>query len=93
MSDIKTSVVWQPLYAIRFEEDPDVDVVTVKVQGCGHDFAISCAGYKGMMPQEFIGAMRAATAVLIRAMGGDTSIVGAEVADAAQFDTGDQRAN
>lgn len=93
MSDVKTSTVWQLLDALWIEEDPESSTIAVTVRGGGVDYAVVCSGPKGMMPSEFINAIRVAVAGLIRAGGGDMSVVGCGSAEDPQFDTGNQRAN
>ena len=93
VNEVTTFAIWQPLECFWIDKDPEVDVIVVTVKGGGQEYVITCAGHKGMTPREFIDALRAATAVLIRAAGADTNVVGATSPDAAQFDTGDQRAS
>jgi hypothetical protein len=88
-----TSTLWQLLDAFWIETDPDVDVIAVAVKGGGQQYVVTCAGPKGMKSNEFVPAMRAAVAGLIRAAGGDMTAVGARPAEDPTFDTGDQRAN
>ena len=87
----KTSSLWRVLDARWDDTDPETDVIAVAVQGAGSEYAVTCAGPKGMSPDQFITALRAGTAALIRSAGGDMSVVGG--APDTTFDTGAQRAN
>lgn len=93
MSKIKSSSQWQVLDARWVDTEPDCDVICVAVQGGGDVYAITCSGPKGMKPREFITALRAGTAAMLRASGGDMSEVGAKALDDTDptFDTGTQR--
>jgi NAD(P)H-dependent flavin oxidoreductase YrpB (nitropropane dioxygenase family) len=90
---VKTSSVWQLLDAHWVDVDPDADVIVVAVKGGGHEYVVTCAGPNNMTTNDFIPAMRAAVAGLIRAAGGDMSAVGARTTTDPTFDTGDQRAS
>jgi hypothetical protein len=93
MSDVKTRSLWQVLDAQWIDTDPECDVIAVALRGNGTEYTITCAGPRGMKSNEFITALRAGTAALIRTVGGDMSIVGGADPKDATFDTGDQRAN
>jgi hypothetical protein len=90
---IKTSTVWQLLDAQWIDTDPMVSVIATTVRGNGTEYAVVCSGPKGMKSNEFISAIRVAVAGLLRAGGGDMSVVGCGEVSDPRFDTGDQRAN
>jgi hypothetical protein len=90
---VKTSTVWHLLEAQWVDADPDCDVIAVTLQGNGSVYTVCCSGPKDMTSRDFISAMRIAVAGLIRAAGGDMSVVGCGTPDDAKFDTGNQRAN
>lgn len=93
MSTIKTHTVWQLIDAHWIDTDPTTDCIAVTVRGNGTEYAIACSGPKGMKSNEFISAMRVSVAGLLRAGGGDMSVVGCGEVSDPKFDTGDQRAN
>jgi hypothetical protein len=86
-----SSTIWRVTGADWIDSETDVDSITISLHTNGEDYAVACTGPKGMKSDQFIGALRAATAALIRANGGDISTVGAAELDT--FNTGDQRAN
>jgi hypothetical protein len=87
----ETKSLWRVTGAEWIDEDPQIDVIAVTVASLnGDQYAVTCAGPKGMLPSQFIAAMRAAVAILILKVGGDLSLVGAETAGDL-FDTGDQK--
>jgi hypothetical protein len=91
MSDPTTSTLWSVTGAEWIDTETDVDSITISLRTGDEDYAVACTGPKGMKSNQFISALRAATASLIRANGGDISTVGA--AQSNMFDTGNQRAN
>jgi len=93
MSEPIVQTLWHMTGAKWVDENPDCDVMAVTVSGRGHDYAVCVSGFKGMKVNDIVNAMRAATAGLIHAAGGDMSVVGCSSPDdnAALFDTGDQR--
>jgi hypothetical protein len=84
--------VWRVLDAFWINDDPTYDVIAISLQASGREYVVACSGPKGMNSNDFIPAVRAAAASLIRAVGGDMSVVNACDINAV-FDTGDQRAN
>lgn len=86
-----TKSLWHITGSTWIDTDPEMDVIALTVSGNGKDYAVSCAGPKGMKSNEFITAMRAAAAALIMVGGGDLTQVGAETAEDSTFDTGNQR--
>jgi hypothetical protein len=95
MTEATTSTLWKTLNADWDESDPEHDTIIVTVHGIGGVYVSALSGPKGMDSHAIVGALRAATAALIAASGGDVSTVGARFieADDALLDTGDQRAN
>jgi hypothetical protein len=91
MSTVKMQVVWHLKDAYWIEEQPEMDTISVLLQAGGEEYAVACSGPKGMTSNQFISALRAATAGLIRATGGDMSVVGVGTLEDATFDTGAQR--
>ena len=91
MSETRTSTVWAVTGADWIDTETDTDSITVSLRTNGEYFAVACTGPKGMTSDRFINALRASTAALIQANGGDISTVGAAQLD--MFDTGDQRAS
>jgi len=93
MTNTVVKVVWHMTGVKWVDEDPTCDVMAVTVNGRGQDYAVCVSGFKGMKVQDIVNAMRAATAGLIHAAGGDMSVVGCSSPDdnAELFDTGDQR--
>jgi hypothetical protein len=85
-SAVTTSTVW-------IDDDPECSTIAVTVKSDGVEYAVVCSGPKGMRSNDFTNAMRIAVAGLIRAGGGDMSVVGCGTLDDAKFDTGSQRAN
>lgn len=84
---------WTVLDAKWVDTDSASDAITVSLQANGKHYAVACSGPKGMRSDEFISALRAGTAAIIRAAGGDMAAVGCGTIEDAKFDTGDQRAN
>ena len=93
MTEVTTRSVWQLLDAYWVDTDTETSTIAVALQGGGNTYVVTCVGHKDMTSAEFISALRVATAGLIRAAGGDMSVVGCGDLDAAKFDTGNQRAN
>jgi hypothetical protein len=75
--------LWRVIDCRWVDKEPDVDVIAVVVANgrTGDSYAVTCAGPKGMKSDQFIDAIRAATASLLRAAGGDMSSVGARPLD------------
>jgi hypothetical protein len=88
---VSTSTLWRVTGADWYDTEPDVDTISLSLLANGDNYAVACTGPKGMKSDQFISALRAATAALINANGGDISVVGAAQLDL--FDTGDQRAS
>jgi hypothetical protein len=88
-----TRTVYQLLDAYWVDTDPETSTIAVAIKGGGQTYVVTCVGHKNMTSVEFISALRVATAGLIRAAGGDMSVVGCGNLDDAKFDTGNQRAN
>lgn len=86
-----TKTMWRITGSVWVDTDPELDVIALTVSGRGKEFAVTCAGPKGMEADEFITAIRAAAAGMLLAVGGDMSQVGAESVEESAFDTGDQR--
>jgi len=95
LNNIITKSLWRVLDTRLIETDPDVDVIAVTVEGDGKVYTAVVSGHKGMNSNEFITALRAATAGLLQAVGADMSVVGAQEGNSEDktFDTGTQRAN
>lgn len=93
MTGVVTHTQWSVAAAEMRTDEKDFDTVAVSLLGLGASYAVACSGPKGMDPTQFITALRAATAALICAAGGDMSAVGATAADEVAMDTGDQRAS
>jgi hypothetical protein len=92
MSDtpVKTRTMWRLLNAQWVDNDPVCDCIALTLQSAGKEYVVVCSGPKDMKPNEFIPAIRAASAALLAVTGGKlTDVVG----DDSTFDTGDQRAN
>ena len=89
----ETMTLWHMLSADWIDKDPEVDVLAGTVTGNKKHYAVCVSGHKNMSSTEIIGALRAATAGLIHATGGDMSVVGCISPEDSKFDTGDQRAN
>jgi hypothetical protein len=87
-----TKTMWSTIGAVFGTQD-GMDVICVTVAADGKQYSVSIAGPEGMKAQGFIGAARAATAVLLQAVGADMKLVGAMTLEDSEFDTGDQRAN
>ena len=86
--------LWYMTGAQYLDVDPDCDVMAVTVTGHGHEYVVCVSGHKDLKVPEIINALRAAAGGLLRAAGGDMSVVGCESADDdTTFDTGDQRAS
>jgi hypothetical protein len=93
MTGVVTHTQWSVTAAEMRTDEEDFDTVAVSLLGLGANYVVACSGPKGMDPTQFITALRAATAALIHAVGGDMSAVGAATPDDAMMDTGDQRAS
>jgi hypothetical protein len=93
MSTPITRTAWAVLDAKWVDTDPECDVIAVELQANGKNYSVACSGPKNMKSNEFISAMYAAAAGLIRASGNDLSSLKVVDDSTAQFDTGDQRAN
>jgi hypothetical protein len=89
MSAVRT--IWRQLAVNWVDDDPYTDVIVLVLQANGKEYIVTCAGPKDMKSDEFISAIRIAAGLLIRAGGGDMSVVGCGTPDDATFDTGDQR--
>jgi hypothetical protein len=75
--------LWRIADCSWIDKDPEVDVIAVGVVNgrTGESYGVTCAGPKGMKSDQFVTAIRAALAGLIRASGGDMSEVGARPLD------------
>ncbi len=89
----ETRTVWRQLAVDWVDDNKDTDVIALVLQANGKEYVVTCAGPKDMKSDEFILAIRIAAGFLIRAGGGDMSVVGCGTPDDAKFDTGDQRAS
>ena len=93
MSDVPvmTRQLWHVTDAQWVDTDPEVDVIAVALQCNGKNYVVACSGPKAMQSDEFIPAIRAAAAALLRENGGDITVINRDAGST--FDTGDQRAN
>jgi hypothetical protein len=91
MSITKKTTLWSVTGACWIDDEKDVDSLVVTLRESDEDYAVVCTGHKGFGSEKIITALRAATAALIRANGGDISAVGAAELDTLY--TGSQRAN
>ena len=91
MSITKKTTLWSVTGADWIDDEKDVDSLVVTLRESDEEYAVVCTGPKGFGSEKIITALRAATAALIRANGGDISAVGAAELDT--FNTGSQRAN
>ena len=91
MSITKKTTLWSVTGADWIDDEKDVDSLVVTLRESDEEYAVVCTGPKDMGADKIINALRAATAALIRANGGDISTVGAAELDALY--TGSQRAN
>jgi hypothetical protein len=90
---MSTRTAWAVLGAKWVDTDPECDVIAVELQANGKNYAVVCSGPKNMKSTEFISAMYAAAAGLVRASGNELGSLKVVDDKNAQFDTGDQRAN
>lgn len=93
--DVKTITRWRIADAQFITTDPEVDTMSLTVEGAGKTYAIAIAGPKSMRSNDFIPALQAACASLLVAVGVSPTLVGCVEpgSDDDTFNTGEQRAN